>query len=240
MIKVNLLDSVTDRARTSVAVESKVTDPRMRLALLGVSVFALLGLAMVFDFVSARTASARAQAELEKQKQIAAQMAAINKEQAELEKKIKDIQSRIEAIKLLRTSQQGPVSLLSAMNERMPPANEFRLERIEQKEGELTIEGHSPNEYAVTQFGRSLEFSSDLFQNVSIETERAELKIDKDDYKDGLGEVDKDYKPQTVKFTIKCKYGPSQPPPAAEKASDEKGSKKKDKKAEAAKKDDAK
>jgi Tfp pilus assembly protein PilN len=240
MIKVNLLDSVTDRARATAAVESKVADPRMRLLITGVSVFALLGLAMVFDFVSARSASARANTELEKQKQIAAQMAAINKEQAELEKKIKDIQTRIEAIKVLRSSQQGPVSLLSAMNERMPPASEFRLEKIEQKDGELTIEGHSPNEAAVTQFSRSLEFSSDLFQNVSIETEREELKIDKDDYKDGLGEIDKDFKPQTVKFTIKCKYGPSQPPPAAEKASDEKGSKKKDKKAAAAKKDDAK
>lgn len=226
MIKVNLLDSVTDRARTTVAVESKVADPRMRLALLGVSVFALLGLAMVFDFVSARTASARAEAELEKQKQIAAQMAAINKEQAELEKKMKDIQSRIEAIKLLRTSQQGPVSLLSAMNERMPPAVEFRLEKIEQKDGELTIEGHSPNEYAVTQFGRSLEFSSDLFQNVSIETSREDLEVDAKDYKDGHGEIDKDYKPQTVKFTIKCRYGPSQPP-AAQAAESQKASAKK-------------
>jgi Tfp pilus assembly protein PilN len=212
MIKVNLLDSVTDRARTTAAVESKVADPRTRLLLLGASVFALLGLAMVFDFVSARTASARSLAELEKQKQIAAQMAVINKEQAELEKKIKDIQTRIEAIKVLRTAQQGPVSLLSAMNERMPSASEFRLEKIEQKDGELTIEGHSQNETAVTQFGRSLEFSSDLFQNVSIETKREELEINASDYNDGLGEIDKDYKPQTVKFTIKCKYGPAQQP----------------------------
>lgn len=210
MIKVNLLDSVTDRARTTAAVESKVADPRMRLALMGVSVLVLLGLVMVFDYVSARTASARAAAELEKQKQIAAQMAAINKEQAELEKKIKDIQTRIEAIKVLRTSQQGPVSLLTAMNERMPGASEFRLEKVEQKAGELTIEGHSPNEHAVTQFARSLEFSSDLFQNVSIETARETIQINEADYKDGLGEVDPADKPQTVKFKIKCKYGPSQ------------------------------
>ena len=210
MIKVNLLDSVTDRARTTAAVESKVADPRMRLALMGVSVLVLLGLVMVFDYVSASTASARAAAELEKQKQIAAQMAAINKEQAELEKKIKDIQTRIEAIKVLRTSQQGPVSLLTAMNERMPPASEFRLEKVEQKAGELTIEGHSPNESAVTQFARSLEFSSDLFQNVSIETAREVIQINEADYKDGLGEIDPAHKPQTVKFKIKCKYGPSQ------------------------------
>ena len=145
MIKVNLLDSVTDRARTTAAVEAKVADPRMRLLLTGVSVFALLGLAMLFDFVSARSASARANTELEKQKQIAAQMAAINKEQADLEKKIKDIQTRIEAIKVLRSAQQGPVALLSAMNERLPAVAEFRLEAVEQKDGELTVEGHSPS-----------------------------------------------------------------------------------------------
>ena len=216
MIKVNLLDSVTDRARATAAVESKVADPRMRLLITGVSVFALLGLAMVFDFVSARSASARANTELEKQKQIAAQMAAINKEQAELEKKIKDIQTRIEAIKVLRSSQQGPVALLSAMNERLPAVAEFRLEAVEQNGGALTIEGHSPNEYAVTQFGRNLEFSSDLFQNVSIETERKAVEINPEDYDDGKGQIDDTYKPETVRFKIKCKYGPSQPPAGQE------------------------
>jgi Tfp pilus assembly protein PilN len=216
MIKVNLLDSVTDRARTTASVEAKVADPRMRALLLGVAVFGLLGLAMVFDFVSARTAAARAQSELEKQKKMAEQMAAINKEQAELEKKIKNIQTRIEAIKVLRGAQQGPVSLLSAMNERLPAVPEFRLESVEQKDGELTIEGHSPNEYAVTQFGRSLEFSSDLFQNVSIETERETLEIKAEDYPEEKGKIDTSYKPETVRFKIKCKYGPSQPPAGQE------------------------
>jgi Tfp pilus assembly protein PilN len=226
MIKVNLLDSVTDRARAAAAVEAKVADPRMRLLMLGLAVFALLGLAMVFDFVSARTAASRAQAELEKEKEVAAKMAAINKEQAELEKKIKDIQTRIEAIKVLRASQRGPVSLLSAVNERLPPVPEFRLETVEQKGGDLTIEGHSPNEAAVTQFARSLEFSSDLFQNVGIETERKPVEINKDDYADGKGEVDPDYKPETVRFKIKCKYGPAQPPPGqAEPGKDAKDSK---------------
>jgi Tfp pilus assembly protein PilN len=212
MIKVNLLDSVTDRARTTAAVEAKVADPRTRVALMGVAVAALFGLAVVFDFVSARTAAARADEELAKQKEIAAQMAAVNKEQAELEKKIKDIQTRIEAIKVLRSSQQGPVALLSAMNERLPAVAEFRLEAVEQKGGELTIEGHSPNESAVTQFGRNLEFSSDLFQNVSIETERKTVEINPEDYADGKGQIDDAYKPETVRFKIKCKYGPSQTP----------------------------
>lgn len=222
MIKVNLLDSVTDRARTAAAVEAKVADPRTRAALLGLSVFALLGLAMAFDYVSASRSAEQAKAELERQQQIAARMAAINKEQAEFEKKMADIQTRIEAIKVLRASQQGPVSLLSAMNERLPGAPDFRLEKVEQKDGELTIEGHSPNEHAVTQFGRNLEFSSDLFQNVSIELERKDLKLDNSGLKgDALKEVDPDYRPQTVGFKLKCKYGPSQPP--AGQPADQKG-----------------
>ena len=133
MIKVNLLDSVTDRARATAAVEAKVADPRMRVVLMAASVVVLLGLVMVFDYFSAASAASRAKSELEKQQQIAAQMAAVNKEQAELEKKIKDIQTRIEAIKVLRASQQGPVSLLSALNERLPAAPDFRLETVQQK-----------------------------------------------------------------------------------------------------------
>lgn len=217
MIKVNLLDSVTDRARATAAVEAKVSDPRMRVVLMAVSVFALLAMAMVFDFVSARSASARVKTELQKQQQIAAQMAAINKEQADLEKKIKDIQTRIEAIKFLRTSQQGPVSLLSAVNERLPRSNDFRLESVEQKDGVLTIEGHSPSEAAVTEFGRNLEFSSDLFSDVSIETERKKVEVRAEDYEgDGLGQIDTSYKPETIQFKVKCKYGPAQPPPGLE------------------------
>lgn len=215
MIKVNLLDSVTDRARSAGVVEQKVTDPRTRFWLLGACVFALMACGMAFDFFSANAENARVKVELDKQEQIAAQMAAINKEQAELEKKIKNIETRIEAIKKLRASQQGPVALLSAINERLPAAPDFRLESIEQKAGELIIEGHSPNEAAVTQFGRSLEFSSGTFSNVNIETERKELEINAKDYDKALGEIDTSVKPETVKFKIKCRYGPPPPPPAA-------------------------
>ena len=218
MIKVNLLDSVTDRARSAGVVEQKVTDPRTRFWLLGACVFALMACGMAFDFVSANAENTRVKAELEKQEQIAAQMAAINKEQAELEKKIKNIETRIDAIKKLRASQQGPVALLSAINERLPASPDFRLESIEQKAGELIIEGHSPNEAAVTQFGRSLEFSSGTFTNVNIETERKELEIDAKDYDKSLGEIDLAHKPETVKFKIKCRYGAPPAPAAAPQA----------------------
>jgi Tfp pilus assembly protein PilN len=214
MIKVNLLDSVTERQSSAAVVEAKVANPAARFWMLGGAVGVLLGLAMVFDFYSAAASQKKAKAELEKQEQIAAQMAAVNKEQADLEKKLKDIQSRIDVIKKLRSSQQGPVSLLSDLNSRLPQDPDFRLNSIEQKGGELTIEGQSPNEYAVTQFGRSLEFSDNLFQNVSIEAERKTVDVKKEDYGPGEGPIDDKFKPEVFTFTIKCKYGPNQQPEA--------------------------
>ncbi len=206
MIKVNLLDSVTDRARSVAVVEAKVANPRARsLMLMGV-VFSLMALGMLFDYVSANTAQAAVKAELERQEQIAAQMAAVNNEQAELKKKIDSIQVRIEAIKKLRASQKGPVGALSAINERIPSIADFRLETIEQKNGELVIEGQSPNEAAVTEFGRRLEFSEGLFANINLETQRQDVDINLADYKDA-GEIDTTGpKPQIVRFKIKCKY----------------------------------
>jgi Tfp pilus assembly protein PilN len=214
MIKVNLLDSVTERASNVAAVEEKVTNPAARFWLLGGAVFVLLGMGMLFDYVSAAASQARAKEELDKQQQIAAQMAAVNTEQAELEKKLKDINTRIDAIKRLRASQQGPVSLLSELNSRLPSDPDFRLESVEQKSGDIFIEGQSPNEYAVTAFGRSLEFSNNLFQNVSIEAERKEVEVKPEDLVGVAGPVDLTLKPEVFKFKIKCKYGPAAPPPA--------------------------
>jgi Tfp pilus assembly protein PilN len=227
MIKVNLLDSVTERSQSSAAVvEAKVANPAARFWMLGAAVGVLLGLAVVFDYYSAAASQKKARAELEKQEQIAAQMAAVNKEQADLEKKLKDIQARIEVIKRLRSSQQGPVSLLSDLNARLPRDADFRLNTIEQKGGELTVEGQSPNEYAVTEFGRNLEFSDGLFQNVSLEAERKKAEINPADYTAADGPIDPNFKPEVFTFTLRCKYGPNQPPadPKAEPA--KKGKKK--------------
>jgi Tfp pilus assembly protein PilN len=229
MIKVNLLDSVTERASSAAAVEEKVANPAARFWMLGAAVGVLLGLAMLFDFYSAAASQRKAKAELEKQQQIAAQMAAVAKEQADLEKKLKDIQSRIEVIKRLRSSQQGPVSLLSDLNARLPHDPDFRLNTIEQKGGELTIEGQSPNEYAVTEFGRKLEFSDGLFLNVSLQGERKEVQINPADYTAADGPVDTSFKPEVFTFTIKCRYGPNQPPAPDPKQAEpaKKGGKKK-------------
>src|SRR3954466_9444130 len=214
MIKVNLLDSVTERASSVAAVEEKVANPAARFWLLGGAVFVLLGMGMLFDYVSASASLTRANEDLQKQKEIAAQMAAVNKEQAELEKKLKDINTRIDAIKKLRASQQGPVSLLSELNSRIPSDPDFRLESVEQKGGDLIIEGQSPNEYAVTAFSRSLEFSNGLFLNVSIEAERKEVDVKPEDLVGQVGPLALSLKPEVFKFKVKCKSAPAAPPPA--------------------------
>lgn len=213
MIKVNLLDSVTERVSSVAAVEEKVANPAARMWILCAAVFVLLGMGMLFDYVSASASQARANEELEKQQLIAAQMAAVNKEQAELEQKLKSINTRIDAIKRLRASQQGPVGLLSELNSRIPTDPDFRLETVEQKGGEIIIEGQSPNEYAVTAFGRSLEFSNGLFQSVNIEAERKEIEIKPEDLTGQTYDVDLALKPEVFRFKIKCKYGPATPPP---------------------------
>lgn len=203
MIKVNLLDSVTDKTSVA-AIETRVANPRAQGRLVLLVIVALLGLGIMFDWTSANSAHAEVTAELKRQQEQAARMEAIKREQAELEKKTQEIQTRIDAIKKLRSAQQGPVAVLSAINQRLPQIANFRLESIEQKGGELILKGDSPNESAVTQFGRSMEFSSGLFSNVSIETKRELVETASTP---GAGDPIKPLiKPVTVTFTLKCKY----------------------------------
>ena len=105
MIKVNLLESVTDRPQGVALVEDKVASPRIQTLLLALTVFGLMTLAMGYDYVSTNMAHTAAQKELDNQKRINQQMLAIQKEQQELEKKSKEIQARIDAIKKLRVEQ---------------------------------------------------------------------------------------------------------------------------------------
>ncbi|HEX8069695.1 MAG TPA: hypothetical protein VF546_07085 [Pyrinomonadaceae bacterium] len=211
MIKINLLDSVTDKPGSFAAVEARVASPGGQWKLLLLVVVALTTLGMFFDWSTARAARAAAQAQLEEQQRIAAQMELIKKEQADLEKKTKDVQARIDVIKKLRDSQQGPVAVLTSINERLPKVEDFRLAGIESKDANLTITGDSPNEDAVTQFGRNLEFSGGMFTNVNIEIKRELLKPPADNPNPAPAPVEtKDApKPATVSFTVKCKYTPA-------------------------------
>jgi Tfp pilus assembly protein PilN len=207
MIKVNLLDSVTDRARSVAAVESRVANPRARVLVLAVAVFSVMALGMLFDYVHANYRYTAAQEELKRQEEAALHMKQINKEKEDLEKQIDAVNKRIEAIKRLRAAQQGPVAVLSAINERLPGVTDFSLVTVEQKGEVLTIEGHAKDEADVTRFARALEFSDNLFDNVSIETERKLVQPADTDWTPADGEVDNDVpKPEIVRFVVTCKY----------------------------------
>jgi len=206
MIKINLLESVADRPTGAAMVEAKVTSPRVQTLLMALTILGLFVLGVGYDYVSSRSANAAAKQELENQKRINQEMLAVNKEQAELEKKAKDIQGRIDAIKKLRESQQGPSTVLREIKARFDAVPGLYLRSVEQKDGELTIKGLSPNEASVTRFGQSMEFSSGLFSNLNIETERELLKSEVGSQTTSV--TDKEtVATEVVAFTLKCNYG---------------------------------
>ena len=223
MIKINLLESVTDRPQGVAAVEEKVASPRIQTLLLALTVFGLLALAIGYENVSTKMAHSAAQKELENQKRLQAQMLAFQREQQELEKKTQEIQSRIDAIKKLRESQQGPSAVLQEIKARFDAVPGLYLTAIENKDGEITIKGESPNEYSVTKFGQSLEFSGGLFSNLNIETTREDAKVAQASGAAPAAAADdaNAVKPEVVVFTVKANFASSktqqsQPPaPAA-------------------------
>lgn len=205
MIKINLLDSVTDRQTGAVtAVDKKVSSPMSKLILMSVAVIALTTALIGWDIISTSMAKADAEKELANQQEIAKQLEAVMKEQKELEQKIANIDGRISAIKKLRASQAGPSAVLEALRERISMTPGIYLESVDQKGDQLTIKGSSPDESAVTRFGSSLEFSGGLFSNLGIETQKKDMPGVTPVANDPNAQV-----PQIVNFTIRCAYTPS-------------------------------
>ena len=222
MIKINLLESVTDRPQGVAAVEDKVASPRMQTFLMALTVFGLMVLAMGYDYVSSNMARSSAQKSLEHEKRINLQMLATQKELMELEKKSKEVQARIDAIKKLRESQQGPSAVLHEIKARFDAVPGLYLTSIENKDGELTIKGESPNEYSVTKFGQSLEFSDGLFSNLNIQTQRELAKQTAVVPENGAAAISEGsvLKQEVIVFTVKANFTASksqhqsQPAPA--------------------------
>ncbi len=205
MIKINLLESVTDRPQGVALVEDKVSSPRIQTLLLALTVFGLMGLGMSYEYMSANSARSAAQRELDNQRRINREMQAVQKEQMDLQKKAQEIEARIDAIKRLRESQQGPSAVLQEIKARFDAVPGLYLKSIENKNGEITIKGESPNEYSVTKFGQSLEFSNGLFSNLNIETQREVAKVDNTPGAAASPDVGK---PEVVAFTVKAYFGP--------------------------------
>src|ERR1700674_5789110 len=224
MIKINLLESVTDRPAGVAFVEDRVSSTRTQTFLLVLTVMAVLVLGMGFDYVSANSAHDTATKELEKERRINEQMNAVKREQADLEKKIADINFRIDAIQKLRASQQGPSGVLAEIKARFDSVPGLYLRSVEQKEAELVIKGESPNEASVTRFGQSMEFSSGMFTNLNIETTREVPQTVTNGVAGPSAAAPQDPnapQPEVVAFSIKCNYArkapeqnanPAQPP----------------------------
>jgi Tfp pilus assembly protein PilN len=207
MIKINLLDSVTERqAGTTVLVERKISSPASRLLLMTMATAFLLVAVIGWDIISTRMAKAEAERQLAEQQRIAVEMEAVMKEMKELETKIQNIDTRITAIKRLRDSQAGPSAVLEAMRERISMVPGVYLASVEQTGEQLIIKGDSPDESAVTQFGRSLEFSGGLFSNLNIETQRKEKP---NQAPASPNASDAPPRQEIVGFTIRCAYTPS-------------------------------
>jgi Tfp pilus assembly protein PilN len=209
VIKINLLESVTDRTASVAFVEDKVSSTRTQTFLLALTVVALLVLGMGYDYVSANAQHETATKELEKQRRINEQMNTVKREQADLEKKIADVSFRIDAIQKLRSSQQGPSAVLAEIKARFDSIPGLYLKSVEQKEAELVIKGESPNEASVTRFGQSMEFSSGMFTNLNIETQRdvAQVVVKTPTGGTAAAQVDPTApQPEVVNFTIKCNY----------------------------------
>ncbi len=206
MIKINLLDSVTERQGGAVvAVDRKISSPTSKLLLMTIAVAFLLVAVIGWDIISTQMAKTEAERELAEQKQIASELEAVTKEMNELEAKIQNIDSRIEMIKKLRDSQAGPSAVLEAMRERISMVPGLYLESIEQTGDQMVIKGNSPDEAAVTRFGQSLEFSGGLFSNLNIETQRKDAPNQPTSVASNPDTV----KDTIVGFTIRCAYTPS-------------------------------
>jgi Tfp pilus assembly protein PilN len=216
MIKINLLDSVTDRPKGVALVEEKVASPRFQTLLLALTVFGLMVLAMGYEYASTNRAHTDAQRDLARERKLNQEMLAVQKETGDLEKKTQEIEARIAAIKNLRESQQGPTAILQEIKARFDSVPGLYLRSIEQKEGEVTIKGESPNETSVTKFGQSLEFSGGLFSNLNIEMQREVAKeAPITSSVTPAPAVDPDApKPEVVAFTVKANFGLPKPQPA--------------------------
>ena len=217
MIKVNLLESVTDRPTGVAFVEDKVSSTRTQTLLLALTVVALLVLGIGYDYVSTNAQHQAAIKELDKQRRINDQMNSVKREQADLEKKIGDINFRIDAIQKLRGSQQGPSGILAEIKARFDSVPGLYLKSVEQKDAELTIKGESPNEAAVTRFGQSMEFSSGLFTNLNIETQKDVPQALKASAAAAPAQGATPLQslmaqPEVVSFTIKCSYAAGKSP----------------------------
>jgi Tfp pilus assembly protein PilN len=224
MIRVNLLEGTAEHR---VAVQkTKVAARRGQQIFMVVSALALCLVALGVDHLWTNNAHASAKSELDREQKMADQLKADVDRKAQLETQIKEIDDRSKVIKDLRASQETPVPMLSAINDRMPGAgSDFTIEQVKQtsgtkeKPGALHIVGSSTDQQIIASFAQRLEKSDGLFANLSLSIERVkdekrgrerekEKEKEKEPGKEGKEgkEGEDDDTPSRYKFTIDCDY----------------------------------
>lgn len=177
MIRVNLLEGTAEHR---VAVQkTKVAARRGQQIFMVVSALVLCLVAVGVDHLWTTNAYDEQKTALQKEQEEAQKLEADIARKNELEAELKQVEERIRVIKQLRAEQKGPVAVLVAINERMPPASaDFRLDQITQKGDHLQIVGTSLDQQVVANFSRQLEESNGLFTKLSLSIEGKETKLE--------------------------------------------------------------
>jgi len=211
MIRVNLLEGTAEHR---VAVQkTKVAARRGQQIFMVASALGLCLLSLGVDHLWTSSANKAAKTELENEQKQAELLKADVARKDELEAQMKEIDDRTKVIKDLRATQETPVPMLSAINERMPGANsDFQIDTIKQiagqkdKSGQIHIVGTSVDQQVIAGFARRLENSEGLFTNLSLSIERVKMKAaSAKPAKEGEEDKDDDV-PSKFKFTIDCNY----------------------------------
>ncbi|HKY05254.1 MAG TPA: hypothetical protein VJQ56_10210 [Blastocatellia bacterium] len=209
MIRVNLLEGTAEHR---VAVQkTKVAARRGQQIFMVASALGLCLLCLGVDHLWTSNAHSAAKSELDREQKIADSLKADVERKAQLENEIKEIEDRSKIIKDLRATQETPVPMLSAINARMPGANnDFHIDAIKQTAaqkdtpGKLHIVGFSFDQAVIGGFSQRLEESDSVFTNLSLSIERMK-ETSKKKSKNEEEEPDDDT-PSLYKFTIDCVY----------------------------------
>jgi Tfp pilus assembly protein PilN len=204
MIRVNLLEGAADTRAQQRATKAAAKTTQQLIMVAGALVLLLVLLASDYVFSSNRLEDANRQ--LKEQQAIAEQLKADKEKKDLLEKQIKNLQERIKVIDDLSKQQQGPSSMLSLINERLP-RDTVILDSISQGGDNVSIVGTAKSEEVVSEFARALELNSNgLFHDVAFTTSRKEFEAPNDPTDPSAGthiEVN-------FNFSISMKYTPTQ------------------------------
>ena len=209
MIRVNLLEGTAEQ-RVSIQ-KTKVAARRGQQIFMLVAALIIFFIVILIDNFWTRNAYANAKIDLDREQAEATKLEADVARKTELENELKQVEDRIKIIKQLRAEQKGPVAMLSAINERLPPGSpEFELQSITQKSTHLKILGTALNQQTVSDFANRLEFSHGMFTSLFFSVEGNDFKRSDggppQGPQGGAKKDESDAMAQMFHFSIDCDY----------------------------------